>query len=94
MVIALDWLTTNVAHGGAAHTMHHIAALGLVESLLAPVADANHGLVDLVFDVSAHVHLALLLHFVASLRQMIGLLTQSIKVKKICFTFEKDLMPI
>ena len=71
--VVFDGRTANVAHGGAARTVHHVAALLLVEASLALVADADHRLVYSVLDACSHVHLVLLLHFVAAQRQMIGL---------------------
>ena len=77
MIVAFDRLATNVTTARTTHTMHHVASLGLVKSLLALIADADHRLGHSILDPGSHIHLLLLLDLVAAQWQVIRLLAFS-----------------
>jgi hypothetical protein len=77
MVVAADWLAANVAAGRAAHTMHHITALGLEEPFATLVTHSDNALRDTVLDPRAHVHLLLFFYLVAPQRQVVRLIAFS-----------------
>ena len=70
MIVALDGLATDVTHGRAARARHLVAALRLVEALLAAPALAQHRFAHAVLDERAHARLAASLHLVAPLRDV------------------------
>lgn len=76
MLISLDWLAAHVTHRSAARARHLIAALGLVEALLAARTLAQHRLAHAVLDECAHARLARALHFLAAQRNVTRLPTQ------------------
>jgi len=78
VAVIADRLATDVAHVCATRTRHLVAALSLVETLLALPTRAYHRLGHLRLDVRPHVLLTRLFNLVAALRDVVQFFTQPI----------------